>query len=73
MGADKIIKRVAFLQKSNPEKKYTVCYEDRFLGLIETDIDKFMSKSEVPYHRIQLFKLNDEIVWDRKKKFTAIR
>eukprot|EP00347_Sterkiella_histriomuscorum_P002508 403367880 len=71
-GADKIIKRLAYLQKQNQDKKYTICYEDRFLGLIETDLEKFMLKSEVPYHRIQLFKCNDEIIWDRKKKFTTL-
>lgn len=50
-GADKIIKRIAYLQKQN-HKTYTVCYEDRFLGIIEADINWFITKSEVPFHRI---------------------
>ncbi len=71
-GADKVIKRVAFKQEQEPEKKYTVCYDDRFLGLVESDIVKFVTSSEVPLHRIQLFKCDGEIIWDRKKRFTAL-
>ena len=71
-GADKMIKRLAFEQSINPKISYTVCYEDRFLGLLEADLDKFLTSSEVPFHRIQLFKMNEEIVWDRKNKFTSI-
>ncbi|CDW91727.1 xpg i-region family protein [Stylonychia lemnae] len=71
-GADKVIKRVEYLMKQNKDKKYTICYEDRFLGLIESELEKFIQKSEVPYHRIQLFKCDDEVIWDRKKKFTML-
>ena len=71
-GADKVIKRVAFKQTQEPDKKYTVCYDDRFLGLVESDIEKFVSSSEVPLHRIQIFKCDGEIIWDRKKRFIAL-
>lgn len=38
-GADKLIKRLAFETTLDSSKKYTVCYEDRFLGLLETDLE----------------------------------
>jgi uncharacterized protein (UPF0248 family) len=71
-GADKIIKRLAYLQSLYPQRQYTVCYEDRFMGIIEADLDKFVSNSDIPLHRIQIFKCNDIVIWDRKKKFTTL-
>ena len=71
IGADKVIKVLAFNQNISKDKKYTVCYEDRFSGLLEASLDDFVG-GDIPYHRIQLFKLNGEVVWDRKNKFTII-
>jgi hypothetical protein len=34
-----------------PGKKFTVCYEDRFMGILEADLEEFLN-SDVPYHRI---------------------
>lgn len=71
-GADKVIKRLAFEQSLNKDCKFTVCFEDRFLGIIESDLIKFLENGDIPFHRIQLFKSNGEIIWDRKKKFTTL-
>jgi len=37
-GGDLVIKKLLYQAEAQPEKKYTVCYEDRFLGLVESDI-----------------------------------
>lgn len=31
-GADKLIQHLAYLMKIHPDREFTVCYEDRFLG-----------------------------------------
>ena len=51
---------------------FTVHHEDRFLGLISTPVTSFIEEGETPFHRIQLFKLDGEIIWDRKNKFSLI-
>lgn len=73
-GADKVIYKLAYYQKrpENKDRLFTVLYEDRFLGLIESPVTVFLDTSETPLHRIQLFKLDGEIIWDRKNKFTTI-
>lgn len=50
-GADKLIKKLAFDQQIFPNRKYTVLFEDRFLGILEADLPTFLN-SEIPYHRI---------------------
>jgi hypothetical protein len=52
MHSEKILKRLAF-ECSIYDVKYTVCYEDRFLGILETDVENFMSHGDIPYHRIR--------------------
>lgn len=73
-GADKVIYKLAYFAKQpeNSEKVYTVHHEDRFLGLIKTPVLQFLESSETPFHRIQLFKCDGEIIWDRKNKFSII-
>lgn len=71
-GADKIIKDLAFNKKIHPDRKYVVCYEDRFLGILEADLETFLNNGDIPLHRIQLFKCNGVMVWDRKNKFTTL-
>jgi uncharacterized protein (UPF0248 family) len=41
------------------------------MGILEADLEEFLG-SDVPYHRIKMFKLNGEVVWDRKNKFTTL-
>jgi len=73
-GADIMIDKVAYYarQPENRDKVFTVHHEDRFLGLIETNVLTFIEESETPLHRIQLFKCDGLIIWDRKNKFTLI-
>lgn len=73
-GADIVIHKVAYQQSlpENREKLFTVHHEDRFLGLIETKVKTFLEEQETPFHRIQLFKCDGEIIWDRKNKFSLI-
>ena len=71
-GGDKVIKRLVYQAQQQPEKRYTVCYEDRYLGLVESEIVKFYHGSDIPLHRIQLFKCDGTVIWDRKRKFTLI-
>ena len=51
-GGDHIIKKLIFLASENPKSAYTVCYEDRFVGLVETDVTRFYHGTEIPLHRI---------------------
>lgn len=73
-GADLVIDKVAYFAglPENKNKKFTVHHEDRFLGLIETPVTLFIEECETPYHRIQLFKCDGQIIWDRKNKFSLI-
>ena len=64
-GADILIRDLAYIMKLDPERKFTVMYKDRFKGLMECDIQKFLETSDIPYHRIQFFKENGEVCWDR--------
>ena len=54
------------------DKVYTVLHEDSLLGLIEKPVTIFLEVSDVPFHRIQLFKCDGEIIWDRKNKFSLV-
>lgn len=72
MGADKMVFKVAYFQRKNMHKIYTVLHEDSCLGLIEKPVTIFLEVSDVPFHRIQLFKCDGEIIWDRKNKFSLV-
>ena len=53
-------------------KNYTVCYEDRFHGVVETEVWRFHQEMDCPSHRVRMLKLNDKVIWDREKKFSLI-
>jgi len=65
-GADKIIRRLLFDIKTE-KGDYVVGHEERFLGTLETGLLEY-SESGIPYHRIQYFKKNGQIMWDRKNR-----
>lgn len=67
-----MIRHLAYLMKTFPEREFTVMYEDRFLGLMECRVDEFLNSHDIPFHRIQLFKENGIVCWDRKNKFTTL-
>ena len=53
-------------------KDYRVCYEDRFHGAVETEVWRFHEEMDIPSHRVRMLKLNDKVIWDRKKKFSLV-
>lgn len=71
---DKVLQKLSYYQTlpENQNKKYTLMYEDRFLGLIEASVDAYIENGEIPYHRIRLFKCDGQIIWDRKNKFSIV-
>jgi uncharacterized protein (UPF0248 family) len=71
-GGDIVIKKLLYLTEAHPDQKYTVCYEDRFLGLVESEIARFYYGSDIPMHRIKFFKVDGTVVWDRKGRFSSI-
>mmetsp|Transcript_4240 Transcript_4240/g.3561 ORF Transcript_4240/g.3561 Transcript_4240/m.3561 type:complete len:86 (+) Transcript_4240:345-602(+) len=71
-GADHIYDRILWDEKLKPED-FTIGYEDRFLGILEISFNEFsMKKNDIPTHRIQYFKKDGEIAWDRKKKINNL-
>ena len=50
-----------------PIEQYELGYLDRFLGMLEIGLQEFL-RTEVPKHRIQYFKRNGKIVWDRRSR-----
>lgn len=63
--ASAIIDRITWDQSLNI-KDYTIGYEDRFLGVVEIEFEEYKAKSgEIKEHRIQYFKKQNEVVWDK--------
>ncbi|KAI1707315.1 ras family domain-containing protein [Ditylenchus destructor] len=53
--------------------EFTLCYEDRFCGLLEMPLSAFemedkQSDEFIPEHRVWLLKKNGKIVWDRRNR-----
>ena len=73
-GADRVVYSLAFMQSlpENADKVYSLCYTDRYLGLLEMPVKTFVEKGEVPLHRILIFKCNGEVIWHRKNRFSSI-
>ena len=61
-----------YKNEDGSKKNYTVCYMDRFLGIIETEVWRFHNDMDVPSHRVRMLKLEGVIIWDRKNKFSSI-
>lgn len=71
MHFNEIIKRLS--KKIAGTSKYTVVYRDRFVGMIECDLDVFLQNSDIPSHRAWLIKLDGKVVWDRKAKINYLK
>lgn len=69
-SADKILKQIAWDERLK-NGKFSVGYEDRFLGIIEKPYEEF-SNSEVPLHRVQYIKKDGNLVWDRKTRLNKL-
>lgn len=57
-----------------PETIYLVGYEDRFVGMMEMPLKGFVENSDIPSHRIRLFReaVSGDIVWNGATKFTTL-
>lgn len=51
--------------------EYTICYEDRFLGLMEVPFESF-DRENIPFHRVWMFKHRGDVVWDREKRIDLV-
>lgn len=51
--------------------EYTICYEDRFLGLMEIPFESF-DRENIPFHRVWMFKHRGDVVWDREKRIDLV-
>ncbi len=47
---------------------YKVVYGDSLLKMLETNLDDYLV-SEIPFHKIIQIKDNNEIIWDRRKRY----
>jgi len=73
MPTQKALLKAAYLSRlpENEKAKFTVHYDDRFLGLVDTTAEQFL-ESGIPEHRVRVMKKDEEIIWDRKNKYTTL-
>ena len=65
--SDKVIEHIKeFL--SDKIDKFKVVYGDSLLKMLETNLEDYL-ESEIPIHKIIQIKDNNEIIWDRKKRY----
>jgi uncharacterized protein (UPF0248 family) len=65
--SDKVIELIQeFLKDKSSE--YKVVYGDSLLKMLETNLDDYLV-SEIPFHKIIQIKDNNEIIWDRRKRY----
>ena len=78
--ATDVINRIQWDEKLKPEH-FTVGYLDRFLGIVENLFTSFDWEDvtsvdpailAIPKHRIQYFKYNNEVVWDKSKRLDCV-
>ena len=65
--SDKVIELIQEFLKSRMSS-YKVVYGDSLLKMLETSLPDYL-ESEIPFHKIIQIKDNDEIIWDRKKRY----
>jgi len=53
------------------EEEFVVGYIDRFDGIMEVPFSEF-AMVEAPFHRVQYFSRNNEILWDRRSRLDKI-
>ena len=65
--SDKVIEHIQkFLKDKIPS--FRIVYGDSLLKMLETPLDDYL-ESEIPFHKIIQIKENNEIIWDRKKRY----
>lgn len=69
-SSDEVYHRIDW-DENIPSYEITIIWEDRFKGLKEEHFEEF-DIHEVPMHRIQQFKHNGKVIWDRKSRLNII-
>ena len=60
------------MKNDKKDTEFTVVYEDRFKGFLETEVWRFHEEMDVPSHRVRQLKEDGTIIWDRQAKFSLI-
>ena len=65
--SDKVIELIQeFLE--HKMSSFKIIYGDSLLKMLETNLEDYL-ESEVPFHKIIQIKYNNEVIWDRKKRY----
>ena len=65
--SDKVIEHIKEFLKDKMST-FKIIYGDSLLKMLETNLEDFLA-SEVPFHKIIQIKDNNEVIWDRKKRY----
>ena len=65
--SDKVIEHIQKFLKDKISS-FRIVYGDSLLKMLETPLDDYL-ESEIPFHKIIQIKENNEIIWDRKKRY----
>ena len=65
--SDKVIEHIQEFSKDKLST-FKIIYGDSLLKMLETTLDAYL-ESEVPFHKIIQIKDNNEVIWDRKKRY----
>jgi len=68
--SEDVYNRIMWDPKFN-KAEYSICYEDRFLGLMEVPFESF-DHENIPFHRVWLFKHRGDIIWDRENRIDRV-
>lgn len=62
-----ILDRIQWDQNVN-KKEFKIGVKDRFLGILEIELEEYLASSEIKEHRVAYFKRLGEVVWDKEKR-----
>lgn len=72
MEIEKVIHKL-MKSKTHIIENFTIIYQDRFEGNLECDLKYFIEETDIPLHRVQMVKENNQIVWDRQNKIDLLK
>ena len=65
--SDKVIEHIQEFLKDKMDN-FKIVYGDSLLKMLETNLPDYL-ETEVPFHKILQIKDNNEVIWDRKKRY----
>ena len=65
--SDKVIEHIQEFLNDRIDT-FKIVYGDSLLKMLETNLPDYL-KSEIPFHKIIQIKDNNEVIWDRKKRY----